>query len=190
MTCVGSNFIIRALVTVAMSIPQKIRASTAVEQQARFTGELAVAVLSRLAESLASPEGILQVNLQLGRWLGYAAVRGTVSGELVQSCQHCLQPYRLPLDCRVDLRLVYSDAEEQQVLRDCEPYRVQDDQLLLRELVEDEILLALPMLPRCESCENAPPEVSETRIGEAHQSEEETAGPFAVLKTLKIDGRN
>jgi uncharacterized protein len=176
-------------VTVARSIPLKVRASTAVERQAHFSGELAIDGLSRLTEALASPEGSLQVDLQLGRWSGSPAVRGTVTGEVVLSCRQCRCSFRQPLDCRVDLRLVYSDAEELQVLRDCEPCRVQDDELLLRELVEDEALLALPMLPRCDSCENASPDVSGVHADEASRAGV-ADGPFAVLKTLKIDGRH
>ena len=47
------------------------------------------------------------------------------------------------------LRLVNSESDEQAVLEQDDPYLVQDDQLPLRDLVEDEVLLALPMLPRC-----------------------------------------
>src|SRR3546814_6525071 len=59
-----------------------------------------------------------------------------------------------PLQIDIDLRLVETEEEEQAVLHEADPYLVQDDRLPLREIVEDEILLALPMLPRCESCEN------------------------------------
>lgn len=189
MTCVGSNFIIRALVTVARSIPLKVRASTAVEQQAHFSGALAINGLSRLTEALASPEGVLQVDLSLGRWSGHPAIRGAVTGDVVLPCRQCRRSFRQSLDCCVDLRLVYSDAEEQQALRDCEPYRVQDDALLLQELIEDEVLLALPMLPRCNSCENALPDVSRVHADEASLASV-ADGPFAVLKTLKIDGHH
>jgi uncharacterized protein len=50
------------------------------------------------------------------------------------------------------LRLVGSEAEERRLLRECEPYLVEDDVLPLQEIVEEEALLALPIAPRCPAC--------------------------------------
>ncbi|MGH8461441.1 MAG: YceD family protein [Stenotrophobium sp.] len=171
-----------------MSIPQKIRASTALEQRAHYVGKLAMDSLPRLAEVLG-PEGVFQVDLQFGHVAGHARVSGRVTGAAVLSCRSCGQDYSTALDCQVDLRLVQSDAEAQQVLHDCDPYQVQDDTLPLQELVEDEVLLALPLLPRCNSCENAKPDAPQAQSAEVRRVEA-AAGPFAVLKTLKIDGRH
>src|SRR3546814_8193390 len=89
----------------------------------------------------------------------------------------------------IDLRLVETEEEEQAVLHEADPYLVQDDRLPLREIVEDEILLALPMLPRCESCENVvqaspqPKAEDETVRREVNRSEEHTSELQSLMRS-------
>jgi uncharacterized protein len=166
-----------------MSIPQKIRVSSAVVRQAHYAGELPVKVLPRLLESLADDQDVLQVDLLTWKVSGYPALTGTIEGPLHLDCRRCGKPYVLALRHKLDLRLVSSEEEEQRLLQDCDPYWVQDDELMLRELVEDELLLALPMLPRCDSCENIANGAPQTvRMIEEPRRE----NPFAALKKLKL----
>ncbi|MGH8541089.1 MAG: YceD family protein [Stenotrophobium sp.] len=165
-----------------MSIPQKVRASTAVKHQQHYAGAVAVNTLPRLVEALAGGDGELQVDLLARKSAGYPALTGTVGGTVMLNCRRCGQAYASPLDLKVDLRLVQSEEEEARLWKDCEPYWVQDDTLLLREVVEDEVLLALPMLPRCDSCENIASAAPDT--GRAEQARREKQNPFADLKKL------
>jgi Uncharacterized ACR, COG1399. len=48
------------------------------------------------------------------------------------------------LHVEIESRLVFSDAEELECMREEEVWRVHGDALELREQVEDEVLLALP----------------------------------------------
>ena len=168
-----------------MPIPQTVRASTAVAQQQAYRGSLAVRGFERLATALASDEGELQIDLQAHRMAGHAVLDGSIGGTLSLRCVRCDAAYEWPVQVDLAVRLVDSEEEEQAVLHEADPYLVQDDQLPLRELVEDELLLALPMLPRCESCENI------VRAGAAEASPETQApdgagngkeNPFAALK--------
>ena len=84
---------------------------------------------------------------------GAVWLSGAIRGELSLTCQRGLHPFAWTCDLKPQLRLVASEAEEERVLKDCEPYLVQDDVLPLRELVEDEVLLALPMMPRCDDAD-------------------------------------
>ncbi|MFT4045396.1 MAG: YceD family protein [Solimonas sp.] len=168
-----------------MPIPQTVRASTAATQSQAYRGELAVRSFERLLPSLANGEGQLRVELRARKAHGHAVLDGTVDGALSLRCLRCDRAYAWPVRIDVALRLVDTEEEEQAVLHEADPYLVQDDQLPLREIVEDELLLALPMLPRCESCENivragaaeASPE-TQTQDGAAHGRE----NPFAALK--------
>ncbi len=130
--------------------------------------------------------GEVNVKLEAGSdEAGLPHLRGELSGALRLVCLRCTKPFDWQLHAPVGLRLVKTEAEEVQALHECEPYLVQDDQLPLRDLVEDELLLALPMMPRCKSCENkpskAPPKAPEPEIRREN--------PFAALKTLKFEGR-
>lgn len=134
----------------AAGIPKQVSASRAISARQRFAGTLPVAQMPRLAAQVADKSGALEVDLEVARESSGAWLSGAIRGNLSLTCQRGLHPY--PWECSLTprLRLVASEAEEKQALEDCEPYLVQDDQLPVRDLVEDEVLLALPIVPRCD----------------------------------------
>lgn len=161
-----------------MSIPATVQASVALAKGARYEGELALKLLPRLAELIQPTSGPIQVNLEASRAMGYSSLKGSVGGRLELRCQRCEKIFEWTLDADVNLRLVSSEAEEHQLLQDCEPYCVSEDTLPLREMVEEEVLLALPMLARCESCENS----VNAAPAKVKQTEPRRQNPFVGLK--------
>jgi uncharacterized protein len=134
-------------------IPLRVKASVAVTRGSTWSGAIPIAKLPRLAALLTGPDGELQVGLQAGRdAAGADTLKGAISGELGQVCQTCMKPFAWPLRAPLDLRLVHSEAEEKRLLHDCEPLLVEEDSLPLHSLVEEEVLLALPIAPRCAAC--------------------------------------
>lgn len=99
------------------------------------------------------------------------------------TCQRCLQPFEVPLT--IDRRIRFVRGESQAEALDAES---DDDVLALarstnaRELLEDELLLALPLVPRHEVC----PQPLPMAVG-ADVPEDEPArpNPFAALQALK-----
>jgi uncharacterized protein len=161
-----------------MSIPQHVKASLGLSRHAHYAGAVDTELLARLQPELAQTGQPLQVELGLerdavGQWL-----RGSVRGELWLTCRRCLGGFEWPVDLAIDLRLVQSEDEEQQVLQDSDPYRVEDDRLPLLEIVEDEMLLALPMMPRCGNCAET---VSAAAEPVAEEAVERRPNPFAEL---------
>ena len=135
----------------AGGIPRYVVASKAVATRQRFAGTVPLAQMARLAAQLADKAGQLEVELEAGQdAAGRPALRGAVRGELNLTCQRGLHPFTWP--CQVDtaLRLVSSEAEEEKAMGEADTHLVVDDQLPLRDIVEDEVLLALPMMPRCD----------------------------------------
>jgi uncharacterized protein len=131
-------------------IPAHVSATRALASGQQFRGALPLSQLPRLAAQVADRDGSLDVELRAEKAAGGAWLRGAIRGELTLTCQRGLHPFGWRCNLRPALRLVTSEAEEQRLLKDAEPYLVQDDRLPLRELVEDEVLLALPMMPRCD----------------------------------------
>jgi uncharacterized protein len=84
---------------------------------------------------------------------------GTVKTTLELPCSRCLEPYRLPVDAALDLRLQPAaatvQAGEQEVNEDdLETSYYRDDQIDLNELLREQFYLALPMKPLCrETCQ-------------------------------------
>ena len=135
----------------AAGIPKHVAAAKAVAARQRFTGSVPVAQLPRLGAQLAASAGSLDVDLEAGRdAAGLAWLRGGVRGQLSLTCQRGLHPFDWPCSVETRLRLVNSESEEEKAMAEAEAYLVEDDQLPLRDIVEDEVLLALPMMPRCD----------------------------------------
>jgi uncharacterized protein len=106
--------------------------------------------------------------------------------EVVLECQRCLQPMRLVL--HPERRLFFVDGEDAAAALDAE---VDDDVLALTSpldllaLVEDELLLALPLVPRHEVCLQPLPRAFADDSAAAAPAD----NPFAVLAALKQGSR-
>jgi uncharacterized protein len=102
--------------------------------------------------------------------------------EVALECQRCLQPMRVPL--HAERRLFFVDGEEAAAALDAES---EDDVLALTpaidlaELIEDELLLALPLVPRHELCPAPLPRA----FVEDDSTLDPADNPFAVLAALK-----
>jgi len=102
--------------------------------------------------------------------------------EVTLECQRCLQPMRVPL--HAERRVFFVEGEDAAEALDAES---EDDVLALTpaldltELIEDELLLALPLVPRHEQC----PEPLPRAFVEDDAAADPADHPFAVLAALK-----
>ncbi|MFY9329025.1 MAG: YceD family protein [Georgfuchsia sp.] len=147
----------------------------------RASGSVAVADLSRVAEYLANSDGMLDCVVQgasSDEDSGHLELRLTIGGELQLRCQRCLEAMWFPLRLDKCLWLVMPGAEwpEEEVEDEGFDAIEASEEMALGSLIEDEILLALPISPRHEIC--GTPKRKDTK---------QDASPFAVLRKLKID---
>ncbi len=149
-------------------------------KQGSIEGSIAVAALPRLADVVVGENGDVTCRVTGdvdGEGRSYLHL--AVSGRLGLRCQRCLQPLAWSLDLHSDLRLMVPGEawpDDDLADDDSDPIAAESAQALL-PLVEDEILLALPIAPRHEACELLAP-----AQGGADRS------PFAVLAQLKKQG--
>lgn len=172
--------------------PTKLDLAAFAKDSAHLEGEWPAASLERLAES-AAPEAPAA---------GWPAVRWQLEGEVRQprgalaqtwlrlqakaqvalTCQRCLQPVTELIELDRWLRFVEDETQAAELDVDSN-----DDVLALprhldaQALIEDELLLALPLVPRHERCPQplAPAAEPEAEV------EEERPNPFAALAALK-----
>lgn len=109
---------------------------------------------------------------------------GRVSAQLVLQCQRCTQAFEQTIETAIAGVIVTNDEAAADVPRADEPIRVDGDTLDVRALMEDELLLALPMVARCNdpTC-RAQYETSAPGVGTQTPTREDN--PFAVLGQLK-----
>jgi uncharacterized protein len=121
----------------------------------KLQGAWPVAEFVRLRDALRTEDGILQyVLVGVPEERGRPALRLKVDGALQLVCQRCLGALEFPLRIDVLLQLAATQAEV-----DAEPLAAEGPEQIVagrempvRELVEDEVLLAIPLAPRHEGC--------------------------------------
>lgn len=133
-------------------LPARVRFAEGSARPLEFDGPVPVSRLPRLCGMIPAKavDALPPVAAQL--WTGRAEdggmqLHGRLRGCLNLRCERCLQPMEWPFDLAMTLRLVHNEADERRLLDHCEPLLLEDDWLPLHQLIEDEILLALPMAP-------------------------------------------
>lgn len=152
-----------------------------------FTGELDLAELTRLRDSLASTNGVVTCGFEFDTdefEQPYVEVHAQCQLPLV--CQRTLEVYRQPVSIGLRLGLIRREDEEAALPPGYEPLLVPaDGQVALVDLVEDELILALPLVPaRPDSVMVGGVESGETAPDEGQGEAKEH--PFAVLKSLRL----
>jgi uncharacterized protein len=143
-------------------------------------GEVKVSGLERLLEGLADPAGVLHYHidgtLDADR---KPRLKLSVSGYLVLRCQRCLGGLVWPVGIEVVLQPVREgqDIPDEELEEDAFDALEVGEELDVLALVEDEVLLALPIAPRHDDCEPPRPE---GRV--------EKESPFAKLAALRGSG--
>lgn len=140
------------------------------------TGALAIKDLPRLAE-MGCEAAALQYAVRGSESAeGRAALAVEVRGSLRLTCQRCLGAFEFPLAATSTLELAGSQTEIDAA--DDERDRVLASKSMdVAAIVEDEVILGLPMVPMHASCEAAV----------AHAAGKE-ASPFAALAGLQESG--
>lgn len=126
-------------------------ARAALERQ----GVVGMERLPRLAQLQCSTEG-LEYRLRGGKaGNGKPSLRLSVRGSMEMPCQRCLDPIQVPIAIDAELQLAESEREISEA--DDEIDRVLASRRMdIAWLVEDEVILALPMAPRHEECVHRP----------------------------------
>src|SRR3989338_5801440 len=114
---------------------------------ARIAGELKLKTMGRLGEVLNSSRGQVQLQLDFGKEeAGIAQITGHIQAELELICQRCGEPMIVPMDIHPQLGPVMTALQADQLPPVYEPLITNGETVRLRELVEDELLLALPLV--------------------------------------------
>jgi uncharacterized protein len=154
------------------------------------SGEYPLAGFGRLKDSLAKSEGTARVEFRFhsaddGEHR-FPALDGHVVARPWLVCQRCLNPFEWHLESAFRVAFVANDEQSPRVPVEYESVLAPHGRALLAELVEDELLLALPLVPmheRVEDC-RAAPEASSPEPAPDEATEDGTRRPFAQLRDL------
>ncbi|MEO6033407.1 MAG: YceD family protein [Burkholderiaceae bacterium] len=176
--------------------PARLDVEAFANQGAELAGRDPVSRLDRLASSLASEDGAPEVATEV-EWRARGerrVLRGEAQvwlhleahAKLPLECQRCLMPVIVAVDVERSLRFVHGEDAAAQIDADSE-----DDVLALTRaldlhgLIEDELMLALPLVPRHEHC---PEPLTAAVAMDDVDADGGKPNPFAALAALKGRG--
>jgi len=173
-----------------------------VEQGRKLHGKLAVSEFPRLQDLLCESmetddQELVDIELAFKRSeTGLPLVTGSIRCKLDMSCQRCLNVVKTPFYSELCVVFVSSDAQANNLQEGYDTWLVEDGRLFLKDFIEDEILLALPVviahdLENDQQRLQCKPQKAliEVLPGHVDQVDEDTQkeNPFDVLKDLKLD---
>lgn len=102
--------------------------------------------LSRLSESLVSADGELGAELKFDKMGPVPFIVGHIDAELTLTCQRCMKPMQHRVDLDFKLGLVLNESQMERLPEGLEPYLVEEENNHLPDMLEDEMLLAMPLV--------------------------------------------
>ncbi|KHD07119.1 hypothetical protein PN36_04790 [Candidatus Thiomargarita nelsonii] len=156
----------------------------------RLKGAVALAQMSRLHESLYDSKGNVKID-----WLfglddkQRPTIVGRVQAQLSLQCQRCLQAMPWAIDANVALMILKEGQTEDDLPVGYESLTLTKIPVSLTTLIEDELILALPIVVKHTDC---PSNEFSQQMRESEKSEKSENNnnvqnnPFHVLSSLKI----
>ena len=161
------------------ALPVTVDAWRMVAARRSFEGSLSLRDMPRLREALASDQGTVRYWIDFGRDEMQVAYLGLkVEAALPLLCQRTLETYEQPVAIDERLGLIAKEAEEAALPPGYEPLLTETGEVDLADVVEDELILALPVIPMKPGLEE-----KETVFSAAPP--DGAGNPFAALASLK-----
>lgn len=175
-------------------MPRRFSPWNLVDRNADLVGELSLSELPRLDNVANRLEG-LNYRIQGEKdVLGNPSLAIHIEGRLIVACERCLDDMLFDIDSNSVLQLktqvqAATRSGEHELTDDCDVLTVErDEKLDAFDLLQDEILLALPLVPAHSNIEDCGEKVAATLASKPTQpdndSAEPTNKPFADLANL------
>lgn len=165
--------------------PADITLPRAAELDQHVEGRISIVDLPRLAPLLSrenQSEACFRMDFSLDLEKR-AVVKGQVQATVHLICQRCLQVYPCEITSEFSLVAVENLTDALHLDKRYEAVLLHDHQLRVAEVIEDELLLGLPLVPKHPSgeCEGLP---------ETQPADRESHNPFSSLEQFKKNRSN
>ena len=168
-------------------LPLKLDPVLYANQGRSIAGQISTHDLPRIADSASKTNKNLDVTMSFSTSsLKFPLVQGTIVGSIVQTCQRCLQDTTIKLDEEFALLLVNPELIDEASKEGYEIFEYSGQFISTVELIEDEVLLAMPIVPKHKTVEECDPDARKWLTDVETLPEGGKQNPFADLKKLKI----
>ena len=159
------------------------------KQGRKVSGQIAAKELPRVAEAASkADDNIINVAMSFSvSSLQFPMVQGTIEGSIVQTCQRCLQDAEVKIDQQLELLLINPQAVELASREGYELFEYEGQFISTLELIEDEILLAMPIVVKHQDINECDPNARKwLQQRKSAKTATKRNNPFESLKNLKI----
>jgi uncharacterized protein len=167
------------------TLPKIVDPRKLAEREVRITGQASIEKMPRLASYLCEESDVIDVNLLFSLdELRIRTITGDAKGHVHMTCQRCLEAVEVDVQAEFNLAIAFNEEKAKQLPRYYDPLIVEDEEIELLQVVEEELILSLPLVPYHADCS------IQTRFGDEDVAEEPTIekpNPFSVLAQLKAD---
>ncbi|MDE2051013.1 MAG: DUF177 domain-containing protein [Gammaproteobacteria bacterium] len=151
--------------------------------EAEIDFDVPLSELPRLKSRIAGIGGSVRGSARFGRQSGFAVAELSLAGKAGLQCQRCMRAMELPIESTTHLALILAEADAAEVPEELEPVLAREGRISAGELVEEEMLLVLPIVPLHEELRECAVPPSAPLLAE-DAPEHVTQRPFAGLGEL------
>ena len=157
-----------------------------------FQGSIPLKQMKRLITALSCTEGDVFIDVEFSVDINHVVIlAGEIKTEAKLVCQRCMGEMELPIALNFQIAFVRSEAEMEKLPEGYEATLIDDTTMMLSDIIEDEILLALPPIPKHldDSCssDNLAKGWNSQQDNETNTENVKQDNPFDVLASLKTD---
>ena len=167
-----------------MALPSIIDPRKLAQQQALYEGHVGADQLTRFAQAVVAIESDLQARVEFDlNPSRKPCVSGSINVRAAVPCQRCLEPVVIEVAAEFAVEVVWNEEQAAAIIKLADSWIVPERQANLVELLEDELLLALPVVSY-----HPQGQCKDDLRGLIEPAEEEITAndnPFAVLESLK-----
>lgn len=155
------------------------------DKQRDYKGEIPLAKLVRLANSAKNLDDSVIFQLNFSKIGKLSVIDGYVRAKVQLECQNCLKFMTIEVNSDVKLAIVQSDEEAALIPEDYEALLCIEDKITFSDIIEDEIILSLPAIPKHD---NDCFVLQEPEAVVENKGEPRKDSPFSVLANIKKTG--
>jgi len=161
------------------SLPDQIKLFNFAKKEISLSGIYQISDFPKISEIASNNKDNVRVDLSFYLKNNKTpCVDGIIHLDLVLACQRCLDDLSITLKVNFNLAFVKHNQESEELDSHYEIYVIEEEELATHDLISDEILLSIPMVPTHDY--DCIKEINGQEIVEG-----KSENPFAILKKLK-----
>ena len=162
------------------SLPNQLKLYNFAKKEISLSGLYQISDFPKISEIASNKRDNIKVNLSFYLKNNKTpCVNGIIELDIVLECQRCLDDLFIALKVNFNLAFVKHDQQSEELDSHYEMYVIEEEELATHDLISDEILLSIPMVPAHDY--DCIKEINKQEI-----VEEKSENPFAILKKIKI----